>query len=384
VPPVFTSLALSAVRRSLRCSRFVAALLVAAPLALSGCGKAPQAVQDIRPVRAITLTAAPVNGEIELPGEIRPRIESRVGFQVPGRISTRRVEVGQQVAAGAVLATLDPADFKLSAAAAAEQLTAAQVDRDQQRADLRRFEDLHRQGFISGAELERRRAQLDAAEARLRQAQAQADVSGNQAAHTVLRAPARGVISGVDAEVGQVVSAGQSVVRLAFDGAKEVAIAIPEARLEALRRIAEVGVTVWASEAQLRGRVREIAPMADAATRTYAARITLLDPPPGIALGMTATVRFAVPSAGPALAVPLSALLREGEATYVWKVDRQAMTVERAPVQVAGVAGNDVLLGGGVQAGETIVTAGVHLLQPGQKVRLLDAGAIAPPESRRP
>jgi RND family efflux transporter MFP subunit len=384
VPPVFTSLALSAVRRSLRCSRFVAALLVAAPLALSGCGKAPQAVQDIRPVRAITLTAAPVNGEIELPGEIRPRVESRVGFQVPGRISTRRVEVGQQVAAGAVLATLDPADFKLSAAAAAEQLTAAQVDRDQQRADLRRFEDLHRQGFISGAELERRRAQLDAAEARLRQAQAQADVSGNQAAHTVLRAPARGVISGVDAEVGQVVSAGQSVVRLAFDGAKEVAIAIPEARLEALRRIAEVGVTVWASEAQLRGRVREIAPMADAATRTYAARITLLDPPPGIALGMTATVRFAVPSAGPALAVPLSALLREGEATYVWKVDRQAMTVERAPVQVAGVAGNDVLLGGGVQAGETIVTAGVHLLQPGQKVRLLDAGAIAPPESRRP
>jgi RND family efflux transporter MFP subunit len=384
VPPVFTSLALSAVRRSLRCSRFVAALLVAAPLALSGCGKAPQAVQDIRPVRAITLTAAPVNGEIELPGEIRPRIESRVGFQVPGRISTRRVEVGQQVAAGAVLATLDPADFKLSAAAAAEQLTAAQVDRDQQRADLRRFEDLHRQGFISGAELERRRAQLDAAEARLRQAQAQADVSGNQAAHTVLRAPARGVISGVDAEVGQVVSAGQSVVRLALDGAKEVAIAIPEARLEALRRIAEVGVTVWASEAQLRGRVREIAPMADAATRTYAARITLLDPPPGIALGMTATVRFAVPSAGPALAVPLSALLREGEATYVWKVDRQAMTVERAPVQVAGVAGNDVLLGGGVQAGETIVTAGVHLLQPGQKVRLLDAGAIAPPESRRP
>lgn len=384
MPPVFTSLALSAVRRSLRCSRFVAALLVAAPLALSGCGKAPQAVQDIRPVRAITLTAAPVNGEIELPGEIRPRVESRVGFQVPGRISTRRVEVGQQVAAGAVLATLDPADFKLSAAAAAEQLTAAQVDRDQQRADLRRFEDLHRQGFISGAELERRRAQLDAAEARLRQAQAQADVSGNQAAHTVLRAPARGVISGVDAEVGQVVSAGQSVVRLALDGAKEVAIAIPEARLEALRRIAEVGVTVWASEAQLRGRVREIAPMADAATRTYAARITLLDPPPGIALGMTATVRFAVPSAGPALAVPLSALLREGEATYVWKVDRQAMTVERAPVQVAGVAGNDVLLGGGVQAGETIVTAGVHLLQPGQKVRLLDAGAIAPPESRRP
>jgi len=384
VPPVFTSLALSAVRRSLRCSRFVAALLVAAPLALSGCGKAPQAVQDIRPVRAITLTAAPVNGEIELPGEIRPRIESRVGFQVPGRISTRRVEVGQQVAAGAVLATLDPADFKLSAAAAAEQLTAAQVDRDQQRADLRRFEDLHRQGFISGAELERRRAQLDAAEARLRQAQAQADVSGNQAAHTVLRAPARGVISGVDAEVGQVVSAGQSVVQLALDGAKEVAIAIPEARLEALRRIAEVGVTVWASEAQLRGRVREIAPMADAATRTYAARIALLDPPPGIALGMTATVRFAVPSAGPALAVPLSALLREGEATYVWKVDRQAMTVERAPVQVAGVAGNDVLLGGGVQAGETIVTAGVHLLQPGQKVRLLDAGAIAPPESRRP
>ena len=352
--------------------RALPAALALLVLVAAGCSREVAHTEDVRPVRAIAISPSTVSGDAELPGEVRPRVESRVGFQVGGRINSRRVEMGQRVSRGDVLATLDPADFKLSAAAAAAQLNAAQVDRDQQRADVKRFEDLHRQGFISGAELERRRAQLDAAEARYVQAAALGDVSTNQAAYATLRAPAAGVVSAIDAEVGQVVASGQSVVRIALAGDKEVAIAIPEARLEQLRRIAEVRVSLWAHEAELKGRTREIAPIADPATRTYAARVTLLDPPADVALGMTATVRFAAAPSPPILAVPLTALLREGDATYVWRLDRQAMTVEKSKVVVAGVSANTVILGGGVQAGDTIVTAGVHLLKPGQKVRLLD------------
>jgi RND family efflux transporter MFP subunit len=357
------------------------ALLVAA------CSREVPLTEDVRPVRAMTLTPTPIAAGAELPGEVRPRIESRVGFQVTGRISSRRVETGQRVGRGDVLATLDPADFRLSAAAAAAELNAARVDRDQQRADVKRFDDLHRQGFISGAELEREQAKLDAAEARYAQAAALADVSANRAAYATLRAPADGVVSAIDAEVGQVVDAGQSVVRLALAGDKEVAFSIPEARLDEWRRAREVRVSLWALEAELRGRIREIAPIADPATRTYAARVTLIDAPPEVALGMTATVRFTSEPGPPVLGVPLTALLREGEATYVWRLDRQAMTVARSPVTVAGVDGNTVILGSGVEAGDAIVTAGVHLLKPGQKVRLLDADPAqrpaAPPAPAR-
>ena len=365
-------------------SRVLPTLLALIVLLAAGCGREVPSGEDVRPVRAITLTAVPVSAEAELPGEVRPRVESRVGFQVGGRINSRRVEMGQQVRPGDVLATLDPADFKLSAAAAAAQLNAAKVDRDQQRADIKRFEDLHRQGFISGAELERRRAQLDAAEARYAQAAALADVSTNQAAYTTLRSPAAGLVSAIDAEAGQVVASGQSVVRIAVAGDKEVAIAIPEVRLEQLRRVPDVRVALWAHAAELKGRIREIAPIADPATRTYAARVTLIYPPADVALGMTATVRFATPPSPPILAAPLTALLREADATYVWRLDRQAMTVEKAKVDVAGVAGNSVILGSGVQPGETIVTAGVHLLKPGQKVRLLDADPARLPEPVAP
>jgi membrane fusion protein, multidrug efflux system len=142
-----------------------------------------------------------------------------------------------------------------------------------------------------------------------------------------------------------------------------------------------VRVALWAHAAELKGRIREIAPIADPATRTFAARVTLIDPPPDVALGMTATVRFVAAPSAPMLTVPLTALLREGGATYVWRLDRQAMTVNKSQVAEAGVSGNTVILGSGVQPGDTIVTAGVHLLQPGQKVKLLDADPGQWPEA---
>ena len=353
--------------------RQLAAVMLA--LLTAGCARPAPETDEVRPVRVMQIAPASTSAVAEFSGEVRPRIESRVGFQVAGRIVERKVEVGQRVAEGQVLAALDASDYQLGAEAARAQLAAAQVDRDQNRADFRRFQDLHRQGFISGAELDRRRALLDAAEARYTAAAAQSSVSGNQVAYAVLKALEDGVITSVDAEVGQVVAAGQSVVRIAQTGEKEVAIAIPENRLLALRAIRDVRVTLWAGGAELQGRVREIAPAADPATRTYPTRITLLAPPPAVALGMTATVRFEAPLAQPVIALPLQALLREAGTTYVWKLDRDAGTVARSAVEIATVAGNDVVVAAGVQPGDTIVTAGVHLLKQGQKVRVLDEPA---------
>lgn len=345
---------------------------------LAACSPPPPGAEDIRPVRAITVQPRDASAAAELPGEIRPRIETRVGFQVPGRIATRLVDVGQTVRAGQPLATLDPADYRLELTAARAQVEAAKVDRDQQRLDFKRFEDLSKQGFISGADLERRKASLEAAEARYAQAVAQADVSGNQAAYSTLHASAAGVITAVDAEAGQVVTAGQSVVRIARTGEKEVQVAIPEGQLQTLRGIPDVSVKLWASEQALRGRVREIAPMADPSTRTYPARITLLDPPKSVALGMSATVTFVAPLPAPVITLPLQALFKEGDSTFVWLLDRQAMTVRQSAIKLANVSGNEVVVASGVVPGDTVVTAGVHLLKPGQKVKLLEPLGASP------
>jgi RND family efflux transporter MFP subunit len=356
-------------------------LLLLGCVAVAACSQQPPSGEDVRPVRGLTVRPLSATTAAELAGEVRPRVETRMGFQVAGRIARRLVEVGQAVQPGQTLATLDPADYQLGLAAARAQVAAAQVDRDQQRLDYKRFEELARQGFISGADLERRKASLDGAEARYAQAAAQADVSGNQAAYSTLRATVAGVVTALDAEAGQVVSAGQSVVRVARTDEKEVLVSIPEGQLEALRRISDVRVRLWAGDRALRGKVREIAPMADPSTRTYSARITLIDAPSSVALGMSANVTFVAPVAASVITLPLQALFKEGDATYVWLVDRRAMTVQRSPITLANVSGNDVVVGSGVAPGDTVVTAGVHLLKPGQKVRLLDATGTAPAEA---
>jgi RND family efflux transporter MFP subunit len=346
---------------------------------LAGCQRSVPAAEDVRPVRTMTLLAKPTTAVAEFSGEVRPRVETRAGFQVPGRVTQRLVDVGQTVKAGQVLATLDAQDYRLAADAAAAGLTSAQVDRDQQRADFARFEELLRKGFISQADLDRRKAALEAAESRWRQAQANAQTSGNQAGYSSLRAPHDAVVTGVDAEAGQVVTAGQSVIRLARTGEKEVLIGIPEQQLALLKGVSEVTVRLWGGGQPMRGRVREISPLADAATRTFPARIALIDAPPEVALGMSATVVFATPVPQAILAVPLQSLQAEAGVTHVWKVDAASGTVRRSPVQIANVAGNEIVLASGVSPGDVIVTAGVHQLKEGQTVRLLsEATQLAP------
>lgn len=347
-------------------------------LVLGGCSREPERAPDVRPVRLLQLQSATGQSAYEFSGDVRPRIESRLGFRVGGKIAARLVDVGATVRRGQPLARLDPTDLNLAEQGSRAQYEAARTDRDLAAADLKRYNDLFAKGFISAAEQNRRQASYEAAAARLRQAEAALREQSNQTGYTVLASDADGVVTAIDAEVGQVVSAGQSVVRVAQTAEKEVAIGLPEDQVDWLRDIRDVSVRTWAEpERRLPGRVREIAAAADPVTRTYAARITVPNPPADLKFGMTAMVTFVRTGASPAVRVPLTALLQQQGSNQVWVYDSAAGTVQPVAVTLGQPIGNEVEVSSGLRPGQTIVTAGVHLLKPGQKVRPLQAVAPA-------
>ena len=358
-----------------------------AVLALAACSR-PEAPQEpIRSVKLITVAATGLGAQSEYAGEVRARVESRLGFRVGGKLLQRPAEVGQRVKPGQLLAQLDANDLALASQAAQAQVSAAQTQRNLAAADLKRFTDLKAQGFVSGAEIERRQATLQAAEASLRQTQAQGAVQGNQAAYTRLLADAAGVVLAVEAEVGQVVAAGTPVVRLARDGARDVVFAVPEDRLAQLRVGQPAQVRLWAAAtgapgngAPLGGVVREVAASADAATRTYQVKLSLPDGA-AVPLGATAYVTLAAPEgAGPAMIqLPTSALMAsvsgKPNGSAVWVFDAASQTVQPRPVVVAGANGNLIVIAEGLKPGEEVVVAGTHVLSPGQKVTRFAAPA---------
>lgn len=342
-------------------------------LALAGCGKSHESEPVVRPVRLLQVQAGGSNSPVTYSGDIRARIESALAFRVGGKITARLVDVGAIVRKGQVLARLDLADLTLAEAASRAQLEAAKTERDLARSDLKRFNDLFTKGFISAAEQQRRQATFDAAEARYRQALAGLHGQANQLAYGELLADADGVVTAIDAEVGQVVSAGQPVVRVARVADKEVLISVPEDQVGAVRSGQTATIRLWANDAEaLPGRVREIAPAADAATRTYMVRVAIPNPPPSLKLGMTATVELSQPDGNKPLSVPLTALLYESDKPQVWVFDTASQTVSPVAVTVGGPVGNNVAIAEGLKSGQIIVTAGVHLLKAGQKVRPMD------------
>ncbi|MBX3606161.1 MAG: efflux RND transporter periplasmic adaptor subunit [Piscinibacter sp.] len=355
------------------------ALTLVAAVVLSACSRHEPAPDPIRAVRTLTVEPASASATWEYAGEIRARTESRLGFRVGGKIVNRRADLGDAVKAGQVLAQLDAQDLKLGQDAARAATAAAQVNYEQAQADYRRFRELRDQGFISSAELERRETTLKAAKAQLEQALAQSSVQGNQAAYAALVADASGVITGVDAEPGMVVSAGASVVRLAHDGPRDVVFAVPEDKVETVRRLAALPgrfkVKLWGDDtAALPASVREIAGSADPVTRTFLVKADVGKA--AVRLGQTATVLVDLPPATGVAKLPLSALKEEGGRTVVWVVDRGSMTVQQQAITLAGADGNEAVVSGGLAPGQVVVTAGVHVLTPGQKVKFyVDPGA---------
>jgi len=344
-------------------------VVLIATLALAACSKPAPPAEPIRAVKLLTVGESEFQSGYEFAGEVRARVESRLGFRVGGKIVRRQAELGQRVKAGQVLAQLDAQDYRLAADAARAQVAAAQTNRDLAAADFKRFAALKDQNFISGAELERRDTTLKAAQAQLDQAQAQLTSQGNQAGYATLVADVSGVITAIEAEPGQVVSAGTPVVRIAQDGPRDVVFSVPEDKVAAIRVGSAVGVRVWSANTALSGKVREVAASADPVTRTYPVKVALdaKEPPP-----LGATVYVAPSSLGHAgaqvIKLPTSALRQEGQSTAVWVLDKATMTVRLQPVQIATADGNQAVIAGGLQPGMQVVSAGVHVLQPGQKV----------------
>ena len=347
---------------------------LAAVLALSACSR-PEAVQEpVRAVKVMTVGNSGLDMGGEFAAEVRARVESRLGFRVAGKISQRQAEMGQRVATGAVLAQLDAADYQLAAQAAQAQVSGARTQRDLAQAEYKRYEGLRAQNFISSAELERREATLKGAQSTLDQALAQAQNQGNQSNYTQLRADASGVITAVEAEAGQVVAAGAPVFRLAHDGPRDAVFAVSESMVMKLQKGQLMQAVVAQGGPTLQGRVREISGSADPVTRTFTVKLAL-DAGEKVPLGATVNVlaKGLQGSQAAVIKVPTSALRQEGKNTAVWVLNEAQMTVASQAVQVATADGNEVVIASGLQPGQRIVTAGVHVLTPGQKVSLYKA-----------
>lgn len=351
--------------------RPVAVLACSLAVLLAACSKPAPKTEDVRPVRAIELAVGDVSLSDEFAGEVRPRIESRLGFRVAGKIVARRVDVGAPVRRGELLMRLDPQDLKLAQAQAQASLRAAETNRDLAQAEFKRYQELRAKNFVSQAVLDQKVAALKASQANADAASAEYRGQSNQAGYASLVSDTDGVVTAIDAEVGQVVAAGTPVVRVARTDEKDVVIGIPEDRVDDLRKASGVVVRLWANPGEaIPGTIREVSPVADAATRTYTVKVAV-PARADVRLGMSATVQLSASGGERKLLLPLSALYQQKGVTSVWVVENGA--VRLVPVTLGAPSGNDIVVAGGVQPGQTVVTAGVNLLKNGQKVRILGA-----------
>lgn len=350
---------------------------------LAACSRPAPPEEPVRSVKLLTVGVGALQSSLEYSGEVRARVESRLGFRVAGKIVKRQAELGQRVRAGEVLAQLDPKDYQLAADAARSQLASATTQRDLAAADYKRYQALKDQNFISGAELERRDATLKAAQATLDQARAQLSSQGNQAAYTTLVADVSGVVTGIDAEPGQVVSAGTPVVRIAQDGPRDVVFAVPEDKVAQIAQGSGVAVRGWSGGAPLAGRVREVAASADPSTRTYQVKVAIEGAEaPALGATMYVTPKALSHTGIAAIKLPTSALRQQGQSTAVWVYDAASGTVKPQVVQIATADGNEAVVAAGLTPGMQVVATGVHVLSPGQKVTVYQQKVAQAPANK--
>lgn len=361
--------------------RFVPILLLTTLALLPGCRQETASTESARTVLVHVATGAPSKGTT-FTGEVRARHEVELAFRVGGKIATRLADTGSEIRAGQPLARLDPADLQLAASASAAQLAAAESELATSAAERQRYADLLSRKFVSQAAYDTRLHALNSASARLEQARAQSRLSSNQAAYGTLSAEFPAVVSAVLADAGQVVAAGQPVFRVARPEEKEVQIAIPESQLAAIRAAKNFAVHLWADpETVIAGRLRELGAVADPQTRTYPARIQLIDPPPQVRLGMTARVTAtdgaSTDEPSPPVLIPLAAVGDQGKGPFVWVVREGKL--EQRPVQVGEFREDGATITAGLQAGETVVVAGISRLLAGQAV----IASLAPPPDKQ-
>ena len=344
-------------------------------LALADCSESKSEVKDTLPARQVLAQQVryePAVEERSFVATVRPRIESDLGFRVAGKVARRLVEVGETVKAGQVLATLDEADLGLQLDQAQSELLAAKGSQTQAQAELKRGEALLKKGWSTDADVEKQRAAADEADSRVLRAERAVSLAGNSLTYASLRADADGVVTATAVEPGQVVAAGQMAIRVARLEEKEAVVAVPEALVDRLGK-GTAKVSLWSQPDRIYdARLRELSPGADAATRTYQARFTILSAGDDVRFGMSATVTLRDPAAGQIARVQLSAVLDEGKGPALFVVDRPTGALEEKPIEVAGYEARDVLVKGGVAEGQWIVALGTQKLDTAQKVRVVD------------
>jgi len=355
-------------------SRFLAGLSLALmAIALTGCNElAAEKAIPSRPVLVAMVHYEAESPERSFVGTIKPRIEADMGFRVPGKVAKRLVEVGQTVDVGQPLATLDEIDLKLQAGQAEAELRAATGVLAQAAAAETRANELRAKGWTTDAQLDQAKASADEARARLNRAQRSVELTNNSLSYATLVADSRGVVTATLVEPGQVVAAGQTAIRVARLAEKEAVVAIPETLLGRAKE-GTATVTLWSeADRKYAAKLREIAPSADPATRTYLAKFSLPGAGDNVSLGMTATLTLSDPATTRVARLPLSALFSEGSAPSFYVVDDKG-EVTLQPVTVKSYESNDVVITGGVNEGDKVVALGVQKLDPAQKVRVVSS-----------
>ena len=355
-------------------SRLLAgASLALIAIAFAGCDETvAERAAPSRPVLVATVHYEQESPERSFVGTVKPRIETDMGFRVPGKVARRLVEVGQTVDVGQPLATLDEVDLKLQAEQAEAEFRAATGVLAQAGAAEQRAKDLRAKGWATDAQLDSAKAAADEARARLNRAERSVELTRNSLSYATLMADSRGVVTATLVDPGQVVASGQTAIRVARFAEKEAVVAIPET-LVGRAKDGTATVTLWSEpDRKYAAKLREIAPSADPATRTYLAKFSLPDAGEEVSLGMTATLTLADPQSERVARLPLSSLYSQGGDPSLYVVDHRG-DVTLKPVTVKSYESNNVVISGGVEEGASIVVLGVQKLDPSQKVRVVSS-----------
>ncbi|MDQ3564115.1 MAG: efflux RND transporter periplasmic adaptor subunit [Pseudomonadota bacterium] len=360
--------------------KFLACLLLPLTMFL-GCTPQDKPSQQVsRPVKVVRIGDEAAAGVMSFAGEVRARYETILAFRVSGKMIDRHVEVGDRVRKGQRVARLDSTDYRLGTEALKAQLNSAQAERDFARDDLMRYRELLNQRVISPAEFDRHDTAYTTARERVVTLEAQLSQATNQLQYTDLLADRDGVVTGLEVETGQVVTAGQPVIKLARLDEKEIHIDVPEQRVAGIDLHQKVSVTLWADgDRRYTARIREIAAAADPTSRTYRVKATLLERQDEARLGMTATVWIPV-TTSPRITVPFSAVFtpqNEPGRPRVWLVEEGGSTVKSVPVRLGEPLDGERIVVAGVVSGQLVVSAGVQRLAEGQAVRLPEKVAAA-------
>jgi RND family efflux transporter MFP subunit len=336
---------------------------------LVGCSKPQEQDPRTQPELVRIVTVGPASGgDPAFTGVVTARVQSDLGFRVPGKVTQRFVDVGQTVRAGQPLMRIDVTDYAHVITAQTQNVEAAKAKAVQAAADEARYRGLVSTGAVSASTYDQIKATADAAQAQLAAVEAQAQVARDEGDYSLLVADADGTVVQTLAEPGQVVAAGQTVVKLAHAGPREAAVNLPETIRPALGSI--VQATLYGETASVPARLRQLSDAADPSTRTFEARYVLGGAGAKAPLGATVTIQLAEPGTANSMQVPIASITDRGQGAGVWVLNDKTSTVSFRPVKVLRLGEEDAILADGVHPGEEIVALGAHLLSDGQRVRV--------------